>query len=203
MEVKMSELNFKIFRAVPKLEKTPQLKNYHTTMRSPGNVPYVVDNLWEWKRPKNYPNRRHSFCASPTPELALEAAEGGTAYNVEFKGRYKLCQVKAYKDSKYHPDCKSLKKLLPKLYKKYFNLDWINSNLSEKEDFGKLWIPCLTKRDINYLFGSNEKLREIKDEIYNAITYWNDVVLIKNGMDLPDPEGELFFEPEDGYFLKD
>ena len=198
----MHELNFKMFRAVnPKIEKTPQLKKYHDTMRPPGYVPYVVDNLWEWKRPKNYPNRRRSVFASPTPELAIEIVEGGTAYTVKLNGRYKLCQVKGCSDSKNHPDCKKLKKLLPELYKNHFNQDWINSELSEKENFGKLWIPCLTKDEMNYLFGSNEKLREIRDEIYNAITYWNDVALIKNGSDLPDPEGELFFEAENGYYL--
>jgi hypothetical protein len=203
MEVKMPELNFKIYRAVnPKLENTSILKKYHNTMRPPANVPYLVDNLWELTRPKNYPNRRHSVFASPTPELALEAAGGGTVYTVEFKGKYKLCQVKNSKDSRYHPDCKSLKKFLPRLYKNRFEQDWINSKLSEKEDFGKLWIPCLTRDELNFLFGSNEKLRKIKKDICNAVTYWNDVVLIKNGNGLPDPEGELFFEAFDGYYLE-
>ena len=107
----MSESRFKIYRAVePELEKTPQFKKYHNTMRPPRNVPYLVDNLWEWKRPKNYPNRRFSAYASPTAQLALQAAEGGTAYTIEFNGIYKLCQVKGYKDSRNHPDCKKLKK---------------------------------------------------------------------------------------------
>jgi hypothetical protein len=79
--------------------------------------------------------------------------------------------------------------------------NWIDAKLSKKEALGRLWIPCLTKNEMNYLFGTNEMLREIKDDVYNAITYWNDVVLIKNGMDLPDPEGEMFFEPIDGYYL--
>lgn len=196
----MSQLNFKIFRSVKeKIEKTPHLKNYHETMRPPGNVPYIVDNLWEWKRPKNYPNRRRSVFASPTSELALKAANGGTVYTVGFKGKYNLCQVKGYWDSKKHPDCKKLRNLLFDI----FGQDWIDSDIKVKEDFGKLWIPCLTKNDMNKLFGSNEKLREIRDEIYNAITYWNDVVLIKNGENLPDPEGEIVFEAVDGYYLND
>lgn len=194
----MQELNFKMFRAVnPKIEKTPELKKYRSTMRPPGNVPYIVDNLWEWKRPKNYPDRRRSVFASPTPELAMKAVGGGTAYTVKFNGKYKLCQVREYWDSKKHPDCKKLRKLLFK----FFGQDWIDGKLKDKEDFGKLWIPCLTKNEMNYLFGSNEKLREIRNEIYDAITYWNDVALIKNGSGLPDPKGELFFEAEDGYYL--
>ena len=195
----MPELSFKVYRAVEqKLENTKTFKKYHNTMRPPGNVPYVVDNLWEWKRPKNYPNRRRSVFASPTPALAMEAVGGGMVYSVEFKGKYKICQVKGYWDSKKHPDCKKLRKLLFRI----FGQDWIDGKLKNKEDFGRLWIPCLTKKDMNYLFGSNEKLKEVRDEIYNAITYWKDVALIKNGLDLPDSEGELFFEAEDGYYLK-
>ena len=48
----MSEL--KIFRsAKAKPGTTTELHKYRNTMRPPGNVPYVVDNLREWKRPKN------------------------------------------------------------------------------------------------------------------------------------------------------
>ena len=119
----MSQLNFAIYRSVrPKPGMTEKRQEYRTTLRPPGNVPYIVDNLWEWKRPNNYPNRRHSFCASPTPELALKAAKGGTVYTVEFKGRYKLCQVKGYWDSKKHPDCKELRKLLFDI----FGQEWID-----------------------------------------------------------------------------
>jgi hypothetical protein len=195
----MAELKFAIYRSVkPKSDTTTRLHEYRKTMRPPGNVPYVVDNLWEWKRPKNYPNRRCSVFASPIAELAVEAAKGGSAYTVHFNDKYKLCQVKGYWDSKKHPDCKKLRKLLFNI----FGQEWIDGKLKHKEEFGKLWIPCLTKNDMNSLFGSNERLREIRDDIYNAITYWNDVALIKNGMDLPDPEGELFFEAEGGYYLR-
>jgi hypothetical protein len=42
-----------IYRAV---SKTKEVKNKlfvpHSTMRPPGNVPYIVDNLWEWARPR-------------------------------------------------------------------------------------------------------------------------------------------------------
>lgn len=196
----MSELKFKIYRAVnSKLEKTPAFKNYHDTMRPPSNVPYVVDNLWEWKRPKNYPNRRYSAFASPKPELALKSANGEIVCEVKFEGKYKLCQVNGYKDSREHPECKELRKLL---FKK-FGQGWIDGKLNEKEEFGKLWIPCLTKDDMNYLFGSNETLRGIREEVYSNITFWNDVVLIDKDMDLPDPEGELFFQAEGGYYLCD
>jgi hypothetical protein len=168
-------------------------------MRPPGNVPYIVDNLWEWKRPEEFPNRRRSVFASPTSELALKAAKGGTVYSVKLNGKYKLCQVKGYWDSKKHPDCKELRNLLFEL----FGQTWIDADIKGKEDLGKLWIPCLTKNEMDALFDSNKKLTEIRDEIYDSITYWNDVALIKNGMDLPDSEGEFIFEPLDGFYLED
>lgn len=194
----MSEL--KIFRsAKAKPGMTTKLHEYRNTTRPPGYVPYVVDNLWEWKRPENYPCRRFSVYASPQGSIAEELGpEDGTIYRVELKGKYKLCQVQGYEDSRYHPDCKKLRRLLFKT----FGQHWIGGKLKDKEEFGKLWIPCLTGDEMNHLFGSNEKLRKIRDGVYNAITYWNDVELIKNNMPLPDPIGELFFEAKDGYYLR-
>ena len=193
----MQQLHFKIYRAIsPELKKIPLFKRYHTTMRPPKNVPYVVDNLWEWKRPERFPNRRHSLCASPTPELALEAAGGGTAYFVELEGKYKLCQIKNNKDSKMHKECSSLEKCLIDI----IGMDWVN-DLSAKRQIGKLWAPCMTKDEINDLFENNSLLKNCRNDIYNEISYWKDISLIRNGMDLPDPEGELFFEPVNGYYL--
>ena len=83
-----------IFRCViKKPDTTTKFRKAKNTMRPPGNVPYIVDNLWEWKRPKGYPNRRYSVFASPKPSLASASGpEGGTVYRVEFEGKYKLCQ---------------------------------------------------------------------------------------------------------------
>ena len=92
----MSEL--KIFRSVKaKPGTTTELHKYRKTIRPPGNVPYVVDNLWEWKRPKNYPSRRFSVYAAPKESNAKKSGpDDGTVYRVEFKGKYKLCQVQGY-----------------------------------------------------------------------------------------------------------
>jgi hypothetical protein len=52
------------------------------TRRPPSNVPYIVDNLWEWKRPEGYPNRRYSVFCSPSPEIARESAKTAMGYIV-------------------------------------------------------------------------------------------------------------------------
>lgn len=200
-----------LFRSVKAEEDTnARLHEYRNTMRPPGHVPYVVDNLWEWKRPNEYPNRRFSVFASPQQELARESGQsGGTVYRIKLNGKYKLCQLKGYKDSKYHPECSNLKKLLLSMLgqdwidDKFSNSEWTPGNLLiPKEKAGRLWIPCLTKNEVDRLFGEVKILQNIHEEIYNAITYWDDIALVKQGEPVPDPDGELFFEAEDGYYLR-
>ena len=108
-------------------------------------------------------------------------------------------RVIGYADSKNHPDCKRLRKQIFKT----LGQKWIDAPLSEKEDFGKLWIPCLTKGDMNHLFGKIEQLRKIRDEVYDAVSYWEDVALYDPGQQIPDEKGELFFEPLEGYWLRE
>jgi len=202
--------NLGIFRSIiVKEDGTTRLHEYRNTMRPPRNVPYIVDNLWEWKRPKGYPNRRFSVFASPQQDLAKKSGkDGGTVYRVEFNGKYNLCQLKGYKDSKEHPECTTL----PKLLLDKLGQDWIDDKLASKiepgrllipkEGAGRLWIPCLTKKEVDSLFEEVEILKDIRDDIYNAITYWNDIVLIKKNEPVPDAEGELFFEAKEGYYLR-
>ena len=168
-------------------------------MRPPRNVPYVVDNLWEWKRPHEYPSRRHSAFANPQPALAQqEGPKGGSVYSVEFKGKFKLGQLIGWKNSMHHPDCEWLRRLLFDR----FGQQWLQGRLADKEELGRLWIPCLTKDDMNELFGRVNLLRAMRNEVYDAITYWNDVMLIEDIGHIPDAEGELFFETVDGYYLR-
>ena len=165
----MSQLNFAIYRSVrPKPGMTEKRQEYRTTLRPPGNVPYVVDNLWEWKRPDNYPCRRIAVFANQQMELAKESGpDDGTVYRVEFKGRFKLCVVKGYKDSKHHPECKKLKKAL--FSSDFLGKDWLNHE-QEKNEIGRLWIPCMTKTEINDLFKTNNRLNKLRDKIYDVIT---------------------------------
>jgi len=200
----MFENDNDIFRAVSANTEIKQIQLYRHTMRTPENVPYVVDNLWEWKRPDHYPNRRYSAFASPKKEQALSSAgENSIAYRVSLLGEYKLCQLKGNKDlannkdSKYHPDCNKLRRLL--LTK--LDQPWIDNDLDEKSDIGRLWIPCLKKEEVDTLFEKADVLRKIRQEIFDSITYWEDVVLIGQEDPIPDKTGEIFFEAFDGYCL--
>ena len=97
-----------------------------------------------------------------------------------------------------HPDCRSLKKtMLRKLGSK-----WTDGKLVDKQKAGALWIPCLSKEDVDTLFKQVEELRNIRDEIWNVITYWKEVQAVDISKGIPDRRGELFFEPIDGYHLR-
>ncbi len=188
-----------IYRSVVEPPKiTPILIRSNEIPRPPHNVPYIVDNLWEWKRPQGYPSRRYSAFASPQPALAREAGpKGGTPCSVQLNGRYTLSQLIGWRDARDHPDCDLLRRLLiDKL-----GQEWIASEMGEKAEIGRLWMPCLEKADMNRLFDTAGILKELSADLYDAIGYWDTVVLIDSAEKIPDPEGELFFEARDGYYL--
>ncbi|HET7569287.1 MAG TPA: hypothetical protein VFK96_01710 [Gammaproteobacteria bacterium] len=169
----------------------------HQTLRHPANVPYVVDNLWEWVRPEEYPDRRRSAFASPSRELAIESVHGDAiAFEVEFLGAHTIAQLTDYDDAKYHPECRSLKKLLMKL----LGAQWLSLPLSEKSEAGRLFLPCLGKDDVEGLF-QTAALYPFRDEVRDAVRYWSGVRLIEGADDVA-AKGEIFFEYPGGYRLK-
>lgn len=48
------------------------------------------------------------------------------------------------------------------------------------------------------IFQEDDLLRSIRDEIFHAVRYWDDVCLIQPGETVPDPQGEICFEAFDG-----
>ncbi len=209
----MDEL--KMYRSViPKNDGKEQFCEYKSTMRPPGNVPYIVDNLWEWKRPENFPCRRFCAYASSDPELALKSGpDGGKVFVIEFIGEPKIAQLTGCSDSKYHPECgaktkgnseyKNLKKLMINLLNEVTDGWWPNLDREEKLQAGQIWMPCLKKSEVNYLFENIPALQLIRDEVASNIRYWDDVRLFgPSENSLPDGNGEIFFEAKDGYWLK-
>ena len=54
------------------------------------------------------------------------------------------------------------------------------------------------------IFDKTENLKKFRDEIFEAITYWDDVKLISDisEQDSLNDTGEIFFEAQGGYLLK-
>lgn len=164
------------------------------TRRVPLNVPYVVDNLWEWTRPEGYPSRRFAVCGSPTPEApAKYASNTSQLYRIEPSEKALVVQLKGIDDAKNHPDCKKLKGTLISLLSK---IKWTENAIEEKRAIAPLWAPSLTKEEVESLF-SLEPLKSIRDEMWNAVTFWKTLRRLDSVGELEDKVGEIFFEADE------
>lgn len=161
------------------------------TRRPPGNVPYLVDNLWEWARPDGMPNRRHALYASPTPSLAR--ANGGASDGAVFvvEARDACAAQLACKDAREHPDVKALLKLLLSLLP-----GWGDLPLADKAAEAPLWAPLLGAGEVQHILDTSIRLRPHIDQIRAAITFWMTAQRFDPVTDsaLPNPEGEVFLE---------
>jgi hypothetical protein len=186
-----------IYRSTSKTIDSDELIVARKTARAPTNVPYIVDNLWEWKRPSLYPNRRLSVYASPAPELAKKWGGSGLGevYRVEMKPPHMAAQAQV-EDSRDHDECKKLPKLLIGM----LGEKWTDESLESRTEVGRLWMPCLKKQEIEYLFDSVDALRAIKEAIWEAVSYWDDVSILHDSGSVSG-SGEIFFEPVSGYKL--
>lgn len=182
----------KIYRAESTGASDVVVKKRHSTRRAPLNVPYIVDNLWEWARPQGYPNRRYSIFAVPSPKTAAESAHVPHAI-------YEVCsmtppetpiaQIRGVEDAKRHPDCKSLpRKLLQLLGME----KWTEMAMWEKRELAPLWSPCLLKEEMEALMPPG-----IREEMLGAVTLWKDVQLLTLDGDLADEVGEVFIEADE------
>ncbi len=168
------------------------------TRRAPGNVPYVVDNLWAWKRPEGFPCRRHSVFCSPTPELALAAggAVGGRVFTVDAGNQAKLAQVRQ-RDARFHPEA-SGDANLAKLLLRLLDRGWADGPLEAKQSIAVLWAPCLERAEVERLF-ELPPLAAVRERMWQAIKFWDEARLVQ-GTEWPFPEGEVFFEAESWEF---
>lgn len=177
-----------IFRAVRLDTFDPErVHTRHSSQRLPGNVPYLIDNLWEFARPQGRPSRRHAVYASPTVELALAGAHpGGPAVNqylacrVVFRNEPQIFQL-SVPDARHHPDVKRLQRLV---HDRLAN--WSERGLDSKLALAPLFMPGTTRKELSIAMENNPELRAIVEEVAAAVTMWSDA---------PDLlRGEIIFE---------
>lgn len=178
-----------MFRSEHLNEKTFSIRATRNTQRPPSNVPYFLDNLWEWTRPDNYPCRRLSAFASPTPELALQFGCGESVFAVEILEGAKVVQLYV-QDAKFHQDIRQLRKLiLDELGQR-----WIDGDMRKKEKASLLWTPCLRKDEVHaVLMGAFSG--GFIEKLLASISLWKEATFVSpSSMVLPHAEGEVFFE---------
>lgn len=185
----------KIYRSLSESSYSNDLKRHKTTKRAPSNVPYVVDNIWEWLRPDSMPTRRLTVCASSFKELALKyATSNDLLCSIRFAGQANVVQVTNYQDAKLHPDVKKL----PRIITKHLGQNWLDSDLCNKQAHGQLFIPLLSSEEVSSILSTSD-LSDLKEQLTNTSTFWQDVNHVEGDYQLTD--GELFFYADDGYFL--
>ena len=193
-----------LYRAIPANNdhQFPKFYPHLDTRRIPGNVPYLVDNLWEWLRPEGRPSRRHAAYASPTPALALAAAaprpEDQAHYvvtTVTFPGHHAMAQLPVA-DARFHGDTR----ILPKLLNVALGLRWPELNDAQRLRLTALYLPASSREDVNSAM--LELPEATRQEVVALSTFWQDATLIHPDQHaFEHPEGELFFQAHDGYKL--
>lgn len=179
-----------LYRAVPSRQFQAELiLRRIPTARLPSNVPYLVDNLWEFARPLHLPSRRNAVYASPTPDLALKNASAA----IDADDRYMACRIEfgfdppviqlSVPDARDHPDLKNLQRLVTqRLQQKGI------SGLTAMMPCAALFLPGVTKAELQASMAASSLLADLVNEAVSIVRLWDSV---------PVPDGELFFEIAD------
>jgi hypothetical protein len=178
---------------------------HRSTRRIPVNIPYLVDNLWEWLRPEGFPSRRYSAFASPTPRQAHSGVSAASDHpedfimtEVEILGDAIIAQV-SENDAKDHPD---VRKLLKEFYS-IFGLGWVEQPIETRLELSPLFLPVISKDEVDQVLHSINDGNELCEMLIKASTFWQDVKIVKlTDERLLYSDGEIFFEAYDGYRLK-
>jgi hypothetical protein len=195
----------KMYRAVPK-EGFDANKIYmrQSTRRTPTNVPYLVDNIWEFLRPDYAPSRRHAAYASPTPELALANASAVGAdpslyevCEILVKGEVLLAHLQVT-DARLHEDVSRIVRHVAKAH----GAPFADLPIEEKAVHAALYLPGVSDDELGAYFCrrvQGEQLRWELQHTRNLCTFWKDA-----SYEPQDHNGELFFELKKGssYTLK-
>ena len=192
-----------MYRAVSKSEQRTKFEHW-LTRRVPGNVPYLVDNFWEFARPEAFPSRRNAVFASPSPKLALAAASPLASKRADFIARMvtipgpaRIVQLRE-RDAKFHPDVREL----PKLILRIFEEKWPQQPIACRMDVAALFMPVATREEIEEVLRTHPKGDALREEIAQASTFWKSAKLLEPGAKaLKYVSGEIFFEALDGYTL--
>jgi hypothetical protein len=182
-----------IYRATAKF--TADIVPAATTPRAPGNVPFFVDNIWEWLRPSGYPSRRFAAFASPRREQAADSAgcSPHEVYRVQLAEKQPICQIVAGKqpeDAKFHADIGRLKKLVVRALPN----EWFSRPFAARGAEALLFLPCASHAELEELMRKTELLDP--ERISAVSTFWQDVQISDASMatDQLHATGEIFFE---------
>ena len=182
---------FPIYRAeaFTKAIQAGEAKRPRETMRLPSNVPYFVDNLWEFLRPDGFPCRRHALYASPTRALAQKNRSGRDqglgfcVYQLAVNGSALVAHLQV-PDAREHKDIKEAQKLVQS-----FAQDWTSACAEEKPLIALLFLPGATRADWEHAGTALPLAARLIREATALSTFWQDASTVPNASN-----GELFLQ---------
>lgn len=194
-----------IYRAVSNQERIGALGGRpivpRRTARLPANVPFFVDNIWEWLRPDEFPSRRRAVFGSPATNHAhMGVSTNDSEYlirRVIIIGAAKIAQIKQ-RDAKEHPDIRAITKLMIN----FFGTDNASASSDWRRSAAPLFLPGVSKLEFNSAFCEFAGGAELASQIRGCSQFWQGAVLLDRKSPAKYPEGEIFFESEDGYRLE-
>ena len=183
-----------LYRAVKTLAgaEAGKVHRWRPSVRLPSNVPYVVDNLWEFLRPADMPCRRHAVYASSSAELGVQCAAQlsiplPTAYVVAITGSYRVAQLDV-EDAREHADLRAVRAMVQDRQKEWAELSW-----ETRLRLGILFAPGATKADWERVIGEDAIVSGVVAALSSLSTFW-----VSARAPLASSRGELFFELQDG-----
>lgn len=188
----MTSANFPIYRAeaLTASLQAGESQFPRSTLRLPSNVPYLVDNLWEFLRPADMPSRRYSIYASPTRELAQQncsgrdQGKGFCVYRLAVEGEVLMAHLDV-RDARNHPDIKTMLRTVQSFAQRI-----ADASAEEKPSLSLLFLPGASKADW-YRAGESSPLAEqLIQSLTVASTFWKDASSTPN----PEGDGELFLQ---------
>jgi hypothetical protein len=159
--------------------------------RVPKYVPLSVDNLWEWRRPAEFPSRRSCAFASPTPELASRSGpSGGVVCRVLVRPPCRVVQLVACPDARDHPDVAFVERVL------------VSVDREHPGAGAQLDRPLMAPDDVERVVSAWGQAWQ--RSLAGGIRIWSTAraLPVERGGSLADEVGELFFEAPSGYVLR-
>lgn len=188
----MSVAEFSIYRAeaLTNSLQAGESQRPRATLRLPSNVPYVVDNLWEFLRPANMPSRRYSIYASPTRALAQQncsgrdQGQGFCVYRLVVEGEALLAHL-CVKDAREHTDIKASLRTVQSLAQQI-----ADASADEKPSLSLIFLPGASRADWERAHESSPLAAQLIDLLSPISTFWNDA----SSTPKPEGDGELFVQ---------
>lgn len=146
---------------LPRCEKLGNLEvKARVTQRPPSNVPYFVDNIWEWLRPPDMPSRRLSAFATPSAPLAAAAIGRNndhvyTVHLMDGQAPLQIVNGENPTDAKYHADIRRLQRLI---VRECLGEGWANLPPPDKGLAAMLFAPCLSQQEVAEIIETVELL---------------------------------------------